>query len=104
MTALMAFFLVMWLVNTSPKDKVTGVANYFNPFRANSPAPFTPGVRDPARHGGGNESSLPPGPKLTGAKTDDTEEASLFRDPFPALAQLASRVNAVIARPRGAES
>ncbi|MCK9912214.1 hypothetical protein MXD81_23875, partial [Microbacteriaceae bacterium K1510] len=34
MTALMAFFLVMWLINaTDDKTVVTGVANYFNPMR-----------------------------------------------------------------------
>jgi chemotaxis protein MotB len=33
MTALMAFFLVMWLINATDEKTVKGVANYFNPMR-----------------------------------------------------------------------
>ena len=33
MTAMMAFFLVMWLINSTDKKVLTQVANYFNPMR-----------------------------------------------------------------------
>lgn len=33
MTAMMAFFLVMWLVNISPKKQIVEVAAYFNPIK-----------------------------------------------------------------------
>jgi len=33
MTAMMAFFLVMWLVNVSSEDTKQAVANYFNPIK-----------------------------------------------------------------------
>ena len=31
MTAMMAFFLVMWLINSSDKKTLTQIATYFNP-------------------------------------------------------------------------
>jgi chemotaxis protein MotB len=33
MTAMMAFFLVMWLINTADKQTIVQVAAYFNPIR-----------------------------------------------------------------------
>ena len=33
MTAMMAFFLVMWLINSTDQKVLTQVANYFNPMR-----------------------------------------------------------------------
>ncbi len=33
MTAMMAFFLVMWLINATSETTKTGVANYFNPIK-----------------------------------------------------------------------
>jgi chemotaxis protein MotB len=33
MTAMMAFFLVMWLINAADKKTIVQVANYFNPIR-----------------------------------------------------------------------
>src|SRR5476649_2933712 len=33
MTAMMAFFLVMWLINSTDKKTLTQVATYFNPLR-----------------------------------------------------------------------
>ncbi|HET7925809.1 MAG TPA: flagellar motor protein MotB, partial [Rhodanobacteraceae bacterium] len=32
-TAMMAFFLVMWLINATSDTTKTGVANYFNPIK-----------------------------------------------------------------------
>ena len=32
-TAMMAFFLVMWLINATSETTKTGVANYFNPIK-----------------------------------------------------------------------
>ena len=31
MTAMMAFFLLLWLLSFSEEDKLTGIANYFKP-------------------------------------------------------------------------
>jgi chemotaxis protein MotB len=53
MTAMMAFFLVMWLVNSSSKEKITQLASYFNPVKLSEKAVPSKGVRD--EEAGGNE-------------------------------------------------
>jgi chemotaxis protein MotB len=47
MTALMCFFLVMWLINSTDKKTLTQVAAYFNPLRLNERLPSQKGMHDP---------------------------------------------------------
>jgi chemotaxis protein MotB len=44
MTAMMAFFLVMWLINSTDQKVLTQVANYFNPMRLTDSAPHSRGL------------------------------------------------------------
>jgi chemotaxis protein MotB len=44
MTAMMAFFLVLWIINTTDKDTKTIIARYFNPVKVENPALATKGV------------------------------------------------------------
>jgi chemotaxis protein MotB len=44
MTAMMAFFLVMWLINSTDQKVLTQVANYFNPMRLTDSTPHSKGV------------------------------------------------------------
>lgn len=44
MTAMMAFFLVLWIINASDKDTKTVIARYFNPVKLESPARAKKGV------------------------------------------------------------
>ncbi|MFZ4807691.1 MAG: flagellar motor protein MotB [Hyphomicrobiaceae bacterium] len=46
MTALMAFFLVMWLINSSDKKTITQVATYFNPLKLSDKTTSQRGVND----------------------------------------------------------
>lgn len=46
MTAMMAFFLVMWLLNASDKEKIQQIASYFNPLKLNSKRPTAKGVEE----------------------------------------------------------
>ncbi|HEX2841789.1 MotB family protein [Hyphomicrobium sp.] len=46
MTAMMAFFLVMWLLNVSDKEKIQQIATYFNPLKLNSKRPTIKGVEE----------------------------------------------------------
>jgi len=46
MTAMMAFFLVMWLINSTDQKVLTQVANYFNPLRLTDNTPHERGLRD----------------------------------------------------------
>ncbi len=44
MTAMMAFFLVMWLINSTDQKVLTQVANYFNPMRLTDSTPHSRGI------------------------------------------------------------
>lgn len=46
MTALMCFFLVMWLINSTDKKTVAQIASYFNPLKLNDRQPSQKGVHD----------------------------------------------------------
>src|SRR5581483_3761673 len=47
MTAMMAFFLVMWLINSTDKKTLTQVATYFNPLRLTDKRPAPKGLHEP---------------------------------------------------------
>src|SRR5579863_2124375 len=44
MTAMMAFFLVLWIINATDKDTKTVIARYFNPVKLENPARAKKGV------------------------------------------------------------
>ena len=46
MTAMMAFFLVMWLINATDKETLTNVATYFNPLKLTDRATSGKGLHD----------------------------------------------------------
>ncbi len=46
MTAMMAFFLVMWLVNMTDDKKIVQIAAYFNPLRLTDKSPSQKGLQD----------------------------------------------------------
>lgn len=46
MTAMMAFFLVLWIINATDKHTKTIIARYFNPVRLEEPAKSTKGIRN----------------------------------------------------------
>ena len=45
MTAMMAFFLVMWLINSTDDKTISQVATYFNPMKLNDKAPSHKGLQ-----------------------------------------------------------
>ena len=47
MTAMMAFFLVLWIVNSTSKETRSSVARYFNPIRLAETTPARKGLQDP---------------------------------------------------------
>ncbi|MYZ46969.1 MotB family protein [Propylenella binzhouense] len=53
MTAMMAFFLVMWLINATDEKTKTSVASYFNPLKLADTTTNPKGIRDPKRVDGG---------------------------------------------------
>jgi chemotaxis protein MotB len=67
MTAMMAFFLVMWLINSTDKKTLTQVATYFNPMRLTDKKPTPKGLHEPnGTEGNGSAASA-------GAKAKDTK-------------------------------
>jgi chemotaxis protein MotB len=111
MTAMMAFFLVMWLINASDKQTLTQVATYFNPLRLTDKVALSKGMHadDAAEPSSGNpeHASETKGAKekghasakqqqskddghgtANGTRPKYTEEA-LFRDPYGVLSKLA---------------
>ena len=105
MTAMMTFFLVMWLINITSKERIINLANYFNPVKLADPSPFRPGVREPKRGGTANDNVAMARPgKLAGERggmhgsqaQPEPEEETLFRNPFPMLSQLALQAETAI--------
>ena len=45
MTAMMAFFLVLWIINATDKDTKTIIARYFNPVKLEEPAKAQKGIK-----------------------------------------------------------
>lgn len=116
MTAMMAFFLVMWLLNVSDKEKIQQIATYFNPLKLNSKRPTTKGVQEeqetdkaaPQTIGpadkGANVSTVDDKDKMQGASKPGGDgelaegvaykaEEELFNDPYGVLARLAMKAD-----------
>lgn len=99
MTAMMAFFLVMWLTSVSDDATKKQIQQYFNPIKLNSSTPETmglePGEATPQQQspkagtGGTVEGGSSEAKPLSGSSTGGTEEA-LFRDPYAVLAEIAA--------------
>src|SRR5271165_4485196 len=45
MTAMMAFFLVLWIISATDKNTKTLIARYFNPVKIEEPAKAQKGIR-----------------------------------------------------------
>jgi chemotaxis protein MotB len=126
MTAMMAFFLVMWLINSTDQRVLTQVANYFNPMRLTDSTPHSRGlnsiesgeqgkqgkqtsVGDPKEKNNAKDKAQDKTPeKSPQAKGDAKDEANaagtarfteqaLFGDPYGVLARLAAEAPAEIA-------
>ncbi len=77
MTAMMAFFLVMWLINVTDESVRKGVAQYFNPVKLTSTTQTRKGLNDPDV----------PGPDVTNpAKIDAQMETTPDPDGSPGTA------------------
>lgn len=105
MTAMMAFFLVMWLLNALNQDQKQVVASYFNPIKLAENAPAPKGLKDltkkePTTFEGQDGKRQPSGPNEerrgdspTAEKPPFYEEKVLFRDPQATLAEIAASSN-----------
>lgn len=97
MTAMMALFLVLWLINAANEETKKSVASYFNPVKLVDRNRSTKGLLDAA---GPQESTETENDEETAAakaaeKTQEAETkpttAELFENPYGVLAKIASR-------------
>lgn len=109
MTAMMAFFLVMWLVNAANEKTTASVASYFNPIKLADEKPTEKGVKKPVDQAEGEESkerskikaeqetigkAAATGEDMTSTSGDKPvySEADLFENPYSVLAEIAQEV------------
>lgn len=94
-TAMMAFFLVMWLINASNEETRAQVASYFNPIKLTDSSTGARGLKDKkepkaAQNGEASDASPP-------SKADVAHEAEIMANPGKALDRIAAA-----AKPEGA--
>ncbi len=109
MTAMMAFFLVMWLVNASNEETKASIASYFNPIKLTDESPSSDGVKEPAKNAQGEQdgqksdiaadktqdgSAAASGEDLTASSGENTSfsEEAFFENPYAVLAEIAQEV------------
>lgn len=100
MTAMMALFLVMWLINATDAKTISQIATYFNPISLTDRTTTNRGVQDTQQGGTGKEFDKQP-PKTTDfdrqadLKSEtgltNTSDEGLFSDPYEVLDKLAER-------------
>ncbi|TCL75635.1 MotB family protein [Rhizobium sp. BK251] len=109
MTAMMAFFLVMWLVNAANEETKASVASYFNPIKLADEKPTAKGLKKPVDDADGEETrerskqkaeeetqgaAAADGNDQTSSSGDQTNysEADYFENPYSVLAEIAQEV------------
>jgi chemotaxis protein MotB len=105
MTALMAFFLVMWLITATDETTVSAVANYFNPMRLSDETTKPKGVF--TMEPGESKKKQRKTKEAPTAEQDtpaEPSEAQLFSDPYNALDKIAAEATKGAAKPPSEES
>ncbi|MFN7009991.1 MAG: MotB family protein [Allorhizobium sp.] len=109
MTAMMAFFLVMWLVNAANEETKASVASYFNPIKLSDEKPTEKGLKKPVDQAEGEQkqersqveeeqetvgSAAATGEDQTATSGDQPNysEADFFENPYSVLAEIAQEV------------
>ncbi|WP_416065465.1 MotB family protein [Rhizobium sp. ZK1] len=109
MTAMMAFFLVMWLVNAANEETKASIATYFNPIKLSDEKPTEKGLKKPVDQAEGEQNqeksknkeenpnqgkSAADGEDQTSTSGDKTNysEADFFENPYSVLAEIAQEV------------
>jgi chemotaxis protein MotB len=104
-TAMMAFFLVMWLINAANEKTKAQVASYFNPVKLTDASTSKKGLNEPTKvtsTGDKTEKAAGPGqqsevksqaqPEKEQYQAQFTEE-QIFKNPYGILAQLAGQAS-----------
>jgi chemotaxis protein MotB len=107
MTAMMAFFLIMWLVNAANEETKAAVASYFNPIKLTSEVPPDEGLQTPKRakekndavekqkeNKDGKQADSETNPGKTDNQNTEMDqvkqsEADYFENPYAVIAEIA---------------
>jgi len=109
MTAMMAFFLVMWLVNAANEETKASVASYFNPIKLTDDKPAEKSVKKPAnskdgeatqdkskeegqQQASGNGAEKGRDENTTAGEETKYSEADFFSNPYSVLSEIAQEV------------
>lgn len=109
MTAMMAFFLVMWLVNAANEETKASVASYFNPIKLTDDKPADKSLKKPGKQAQGEdtqEKSRSDGDKdsqsegaekgkdqsTTAGDEVQYSQADFFENPYSVLSEIAQEV------------
>ena len=101
MTAMMAFFLVMWLISVTDNETRSTISNYFNPLKLAESTTDRKGLNDPkndsheTKDGSSKTTAKKGSAEDKGGRAPQTEksrfeEGALFQDPYAVLAKLAT--------------
>ena len=109
MTAMMAFFLVMWLVNAANEETKASVASYFNPIKLTDDKPADKSVKKPAnsaegeatqdkskeagqQQASGNGAEKGRQESTSAGEETQYSEANFFENPYSVLSEIAQEV------------
>ncbi|MCD2183422.1 flagellar motor protein MotB [Rhizobium sp. GN54] len=109
MTAMMAFFLVMWLINAANEETKASVASYFNPIKLTDDKPADKSLKKPGKQAEGEDTqdkSNSEGEKLsqsqgaeqgrqqstTAGEESQYSQADFFQNPYSVLSEIAQEV------------
>ncbi|MCV9998736.1 MotB family protein [Pararhizobium sp. YC-54] len=109
MTAMMAFFLVMWLINAANPQTKAALASYFNPVQLTDAKPSEKGVKQPAKDAKGEEDQMKSkvdgtetrtggsaknGDQLTATSGEETQysDADFFENPYSVMSEIVNEV------------
>ncbi|KQY48879.1 flagellar motor protein MotB [Rhizobium sp. Root483D2] len=105
MTAMMAFFLVMWLINAANPQTKAALASYFNPVQLTDAKPSEKGVKQPAKDAKGEEDQMKSkvdgtetktggsaknGDDMTATSGEETQysDADFFENPYSVMSEI----------------
>lgn len=89
MTAMMAFFLVMWLINSTSKETKAVIVQYFNPVQLIDANPAHKGLRDPTQAGLGKSVQKTDFIDKPSENPGKEKASALHKDPMKALDEIA---------------
>jgi len=95
---MMAFFLVMWLINSTRRETKAAIVQYFNPVQLVNSSPNVKGLRDPTESGQGRSNQKTDFQGGAGRSAEPSaqgiehaSEAILHKEPLKALDEIEAR-------------